>query len=110
MNVVYNRIIPVKGFSAINLFGVVFARKEFEPLHKSTIRHEAIHTAQAKEMLFVFFYVWYIIEWLIRLIQYRDKKEAYRSISFEREAYTKMYRVDYLEERRLFAWIKYLKK
>lgn len=32
MKVIYNPILPFKGFAAINLFGVVFARRECKPL------------------------------------------------------------------------------
>ena len=45
-----------------------------------TLNHEKIHTSQIKEMLYVFFYVWYVIV-VIRLL----KGNAYRNISFERE-------------------------
>nr|DAU35071.1 MAG TPA: hypothetical protein [Caudoviricetes sp.] len=37
--------------------------------------------------MWIGFYLWYIIEYLIRLIMYRDTKLAYKNISFEREAY-----------------------
>ena len=43
------------------------------------------HTAQMKEMLYIFFYLWYVVEWIIRLFM---KGNAYRNISFEREAYS----------------------
>lgn len=55
MKVIYNNLIPVKGFVAINLFGVVFARKMYEPLGRATIQHEEIHTAQMRELLYVGF-------------------------------------------------------
>lgn len=58
------------------------------------------------------FYVLYIIEWLIRLIQYR--KDAYYQISFEREAYDlqEEYRKPCTERRsrHSFNWFKYYKK
>lgn len=82
MKVIYNIIIPFKGFSAINLFGIVFARKEYKELGRRTLNHEAIHTAQMKEMLYVFFYLWYVIEWIIKLFRYG--RNAYENISFER--------------------------
>lgn len=85
MKILYNTLIPFPGFTAINLFGVIFARKECEPLSKQTLNHEAIHTAQMKEMLYVGFYLWYVIEWLVKLFIYGE--QAYRNISFEREAY-----------------------
>lgn len=33
------------------------------------------------------YYVWYGIEYLIRLTKYRDRDKAYRMIAFEQEAY-----------------------
>lgn len=33
------------------------------------------------------YYAWYLIEYLIRLIIYRDSDKAYRMIAFEQEAY-----------------------
>lgn len=100
MKIIYNDVIPFKGFAAINLFGVLFARKSSEPLTQTTIRHEKIHTAQMKELLYVGFYVLYFVEWLFRLI---TTKNAYRNISFEREAYDNQRKVNYLETRKHFA-------
>ena len=45
MKIIYNKIIPFRGFIAINLFGILFAREE---LNAVTINHEKIHTAQMK--------------------------------------------------------------
>ena len=66
-----------------------------------------IHTAQMKEMLYVFFYVWYVVEWLVRLFM---KGNAYRNISFEREAYGNERYIAYIGERKRYAWVGYLKK
>lgn len=74
------------------------------------INHESIHTAQMKEMLYVFFYLWYVIEWLVRLVQYRNARTAYRNIGFEREAYMNQGNMGYLQGRGRYAWVKYLKK
>ena len=110
MKIIYNRFLPPKGFVAINICGIVFARQSFNPLSKRTKRHEAIHTHQMVELLFVVFYLWYGIEWIARLIQYRNKNEAYRNISFEREAYANDNDTNYLKRRKLYAFIRYLKK
>ncbi len=40
MIIIYNKFIPLKGFRAMNLCGILFARKEFEPLSVWTINHE----------------------------------------------------------------------
>ena len=103
MKVIYNNIIPFRGFSAINLFGVIFAREEYKPLGKRTLNHEAIHTAQMKELLYVGFYLWYVVEWLVKLFIYG--KEAYRNVSFEREAYQYAGYEGYLSIRKRYRWI-----
>ena len=108
MKVIYNKYLPIKDYVAINLFGIIFARKEFNPLSRITENHERIHTAQMKELLFVFFYLWYGIEWLVRLFQYRDSKEAYLNISFEREAYKNQKDMGYLKARKKYRNLKYL--
>ena len=106
MKIIYNNIIPVKGFSAINLFGFVFSRKECAPLSESTINHERIHTAQMKELLYVFFYLFYLLEWLIKLFRYG--KRSYYNISFEREAYSNEYDASYLRKRKRYSFLKHI--
>ena len=108
MKIVRNNIIPFKGFKAVNLFGVLFVRKD-AVIGSVDINHEAIHTEQMKELLYVFFYLWYVVEWLVRLVMYRNAHTAYRNISFEREAYMNQGNVSYLQGRGRYAWWKYLK-
>ena len=69
MKIIYNSIIPFKGFLAINLFGILFVRNEYKNngLTQSTINHESIHTEQIKELGYVFFYIMYIGHVLIKL-------------------------------------------
>lgn len=100
MRIIYNKIIPFKGFSAINLFGVVFARRESR-ITPHCINHEKIHTAQMRELGYVGFYILYFLEWLYRLCV--DTKRAYRAISFEQEAYAHQHNYDYLNSRKHFA-------
>jgi len=107
MKIIYNSILPIKGYAAINLFGVVFVRKEYNPASPRLLNHESIHTAQMKEMLYIFFYLWYGVEWLIRWVGYGfDTKKAYRNIFFEREAYNNDVNLDYLKKRKLFSWLR----
>lgn len=107
MKIVRNSIIPFKGFKAINLFGILFVRGN-AVITGADINHEEIHTAQMKEMLYVLFYLWYVLEWLVRLVQYRDAMEAYRNISLEREAYACERDMGYLQRRKAFAWTGYV--
>ena len=104
MKIIKNNIIPLKGFAAINLFGVLFVRKNVKITAK-LLRHEAIHTEQIKEMLYIFFYIWYGIEWIINFIKYRDAITAYYNIRFEREAYQNEDKIDYLSKRMPFTWM-----
>lgn len=79
-------------------------------MKKVELDHEYIHTMQQIEMLFLFFYLWYGIEYLVRLVQYRgNRMQAYYNISFEREAYANEKYPDYKLYRRLYSWTKYLK-
>ncbi len=102
MKQIINNILPPKGFLCINLFGILFCRRQ---LNSIDINHELIHTAQMKEMLYVFFYIWYVIEWFIKLFIYQDSNSAYRNISFEREAYENQDNLDYLKTRKHYGWI-----
>lgn len=106
MRIVYNNIIPFKGFKCINLFGVLFVRKGCTMGDKD-FNHEAIHTAQMKEMLYLFFYLAYLIEWFIKLIRFRNSLKAYYEISFEKEAYRNEEDLGYLKHRKHFNQYKH---
>ncbi len=98
MKVIYNSLIPFRGFKCVNLFGILFVR-EGCTMSPADYNHEAIHTAQMKELLYAPFYLLYLLEWLWRLIQFRDGRKAYRNISHEREAYDNQAIPDYLTNR-----------
>lgn len=106
MKIIRQNILPPKGFLAINLFGLLFCKKDAE-INDVIVNHESIHTAQMKEMLYIPFYLWYVTEWLVKLL---FKGNAYRNISFEREAYDNQYNLNYLKERKRYNWIKRLFK
>lgn len=91
----------------LNLFGTFWV-KDPSWIDKYVVNHERIHTAQQREMLFLPFYIVYVLEWLVRLIQYRNHHKAYMNISFEREAYFNGNDLGYLPRRRHFAWLRYL--
>ena len=106
MKIIQNKIIPFgKNFLAINLFGVIFAKGYISP---QTANHEYIHTLQQREMLFIFFYLWYVVEWVYKAFRYRGYEKGYFNISFEREAYTYGHDLSYPARRRHFAWTKFL--
>lgn len=108
MKIIYNTIIPIKGYKAVNILGVLFARKGAR-LTEEDIRHEEIHTAQMKETLYVIFYLWYAVEWIIRVIANGFKPhDAYRALLFEQEAYRHQGEEGYLEKRELWSFIKHM--
>lgn len=109
MKIIYTKRFPFMGkdFIAMNLFGMIIARKGIY-LSPTSVFHERIHTAQMREMLYVFFYLWYVIEWLIRILFCFSASKAYWNISFEREAYDNESNPAYLQQRKHYRWMKYL--
>lgn len=88
-------------------FGIYFRDKESLD-NKKTINHESIHWKQQLEMLVIFFYIWYLVEWFIRI--FINGRQAYISISFEQEAYGNDRNLTYLKNRKPYSWFKYLNK
>lgn len=98
-------------FVGITLFPFIFIKKDYydrvsEEKREKTIRHETIHFKQQIEMLVLFFYLWYGIEYLIKMVKYGE--DAYRNLSFEREAYENEKDINYLETRTVWSFIKYI--
>ena len=105
MKIVRSRYLPpLRRHVAINLFGVFFVHPNVH-VNERLINHERIHTAQLLEMGIIGFYLWYVIEWMVRLMR---RGNAYRQISMEREAYENQRDLDYLAKRRHYAWRHYL--
>lgn len=107
MKIIENNILPPRGYKAITILNMIFVRHGVK-LSDTDIRHESIHWAQEKELLIVGFYLLYVLEFLVRLLLMRNWHKAYRSISFEQEAYDKQYNMSYLAERKHYRWTKYL--
>jgi hypothetical protein len=96
-----------KQYVAITIWPFIFINKLYIG-DDVLINHEKIHIKQQLELLWLPFFIWYIIEFLIRLIQYKNWHTAYLNISFEREAFQNECNFDYLENRKLFNFINYL--
>lgn len=106
--VIRNRVIPFKGYAAINLFGVIFVRLQVK-VNPVLLNHELIHTKQMKETWYIGFYLLYLIFWFLLLFKYRFKSNAaYRHIPFEVEAYANERKMNYLCQRSSYSWLKYL--
>lgn len=72
------------------------------------LHHERIHLRQQLEMGFLLFYLWYFIEYFVRYLHYRNHYQAYRNISFEREAFRHESTSAYLRQRRFWAFRDFL--
>ena len=71
-------------------------------------QHETIHYRQQLEFLFVGQWLLYGLFWLLMFAKYRDGRAAYWNNPFEREAYTHELDPHYLEDRKLYAWRRYI--
>ena len=104
---VFKYLIP-KGFRGFTFFPYVFLSDEKDKSDDLLLNHERIHIRQQLELLVIPFFLWYIVEFLIRLIQFRDRRKAYYNISFEREAYAKEKDLNYLKKRPFFSFFTFL--
>ena len=73
------------------------------------LNHERIHLRQQLELGILPFYVWYLLEYIVRRFQYGNHYVAYLNISFEREAFAHDADLDYLKARPFWAFRRYLR-
>ena len=129
---IYSSIIPFKGYIALTVAPFVFIRKDKKQKYTPTTnRHETIHAQQQVETTIFGVFLslmflclgsgwWsfilsglyieiYLLEWLIKLVLCGfNTDKAYKSISFEQEAYYNQGKVDYLILRNDFEWVGYI--
>ncbi|AOW20393.1 hypothetical protein [Urechidicola croceus] len=107
MIIISKHIIPDK-FVGLTIFPFIFLKNKDLKGNRTLVNHEKIHLKQQLELLWVPFFLWYSVEFLIKLIIYKNWHEAYRNISFEKEAYQNESNFNYLNQRKLFAFLKLL--
>ncbi|GAA4960254.1 hypothetical protein GCM10023315_05200 [Algibacter aquimarinus] len=101
-------LIP-KGYNGLTIFPFIFLKRKALKQDSVLVNHERIHLKQQLELFVLAFYLCYFIEFLIRLIRYKNWNKAYKNISFEREAYSNEFNLEYLESRPIWAFLKYLR-
>ena len=106
--ILFSKYLVPKGYTGITIYPFVFLKNRQLKNDTVLINHEKIHLRQQIELLIVPFYIIYLIEFLIRLVQYKKWYLAYRNISFEREAYRNENDLNYLKSRSFWKYIKYL--
>ena len=97
-----------RGFIGITLYPFIFLKRKDLKHDAELVNHEKIHLKQQKELLIIFFYLLYFIEWIIKIIIYKNSNLAYKNISFEREAYINESNLYYLENRKFWAFLNYI--
>ncbi|MFT4645409.1 MAG: hypothetical protein ACI8ZX_001825 [Planctomycetota bacterium] len=102
------KIISFNFARAMALFPFIIINNEHLRSDRILINHEKIHIRQQGELLVVFFYLWYFSEFFLRFLRHKSRQKAYENISFEREAYANECRLDYLKERKIWSFWKYL--
>lgn len=130
--IIYTRILRPLRLRGIALYPFILLKeKPTDTGMIVTLNHERIHIRQQEECLVLClpfiawlafsvsqwmwlwclvnpFYLWYITEYLVYRVRYRNHSQAYFSISFEKEAYDNQYDETYLKYRHSFTWLNYL--
>ena len=108
MILVCRQLLKNTKISGITLYPFILLKKKEDLQNRILINHERIHLRQQVELLVVFFYIWYVIEYYYWVIKLKDHYLAYKSISFEREAYAMENDLNYLEQRKVWSFLKYI--
>ncbi len=100
--------ILAKSFVALTIYPFILVKETSCKDNFVLINHEKIHLKQQIELLWIIFFIWFGVEYIIRLIKYKNSYLAYKNISFEREAYANEHNLDYLKTRKFYSFFKYL--
>lgn len=107
--ILISKYLVPRGYTGITIFPFVFLKQKALKNDMILINHEKIHLRQQLELFIIPFYVIYVIEFFVRVIQYKNWYTAYRNISFERESYQNEANLSYLKERNFWSFLKYLR-
>ena len=104
--IVAKYLIP-KGFRGVTIYPFILVKYREDLNDSIFINHEKIHIRQQVELLIIPFFIWYLVEYLVRLLQYKNGYLAYKNISFEREAYSEESNLLYLNNRPFYRFCKF---
>jgi hypothetical protein len=107
-NKILVNILTLNFAHSITLFPFIFIKYKSYKENKVLINHEKIHIRQQLELLVIPFYILYLLDFLIKFMKLKSKKEAYLNIFFEKEAYTNQNDFKYIKKRKLWAFINYI--
>lgn len=97
-----------RNYVGLSLWPFIFLKNTDLKHDHVLINHERIHLQQQKELLILPFYIFYLVEWILKSIHYLDFYEGYQNISFEREAYANEKDLSYPKSRPAFGFIKHI--
>ena len=107
--ILISKYLVPKGYTGVTIYPFVFLKDHNLKEDDVLVNHESIHLKQQLELLVLPFYILYGFEFLFRLVQYKRWKTAYRNISFEREAYSNEDNLGYLNTRKNWRFLKYIR-
>ena len=105
---IFSKYLFFSTFNAIAIWPFIILKDKELKNDFILINHENIHLHQQREMLWLPFFLFYIIEYFIKLIIYKKPKLAYFNLSFEREAYQNEQNLTYLRNRKFWNFLNYL--
>ncbi|MDH3321359.1 MAG: hypothetical protein OEM04_00125 [Flavobacteriaceae bacterium] len=105
---IFSKYLFFSTFNALAVWPFIFLKEKELKNNMILLNHENIHLHQQKELLWLFFFLFYLIEFIVKLIIYKQPKIAYFNLSFEREAYQNEHNLDYVRQRRVWNFLKYL--
>ncbi|MFN8436204.1 MAG: hypothetical protein U0V72_01095 [Cytophagales bacterium] len=101
---------PMSKFSAMALFPPLILLWKKSELHNYRLyKHECIHHRQMLETLIIPFYIIYLLEYFYSRFKGRNQLDAYRFISFEREAYRGEHVKNYASKPRWYGFTKFFR-
>jgi hypothetical protein len=102
------RTFLLKNYHGMTLWPFLLVSKRQDVNDTTFMNHENIHAAQQKELLIIFFYLWYAVDYLRHRIT-KSHHAAYRNIIFEKEAYAMERDLHYLNRRKNWAFLSFKK-
>ena len=108
MIVVVCKFIFIQNYYGISLCPFIVVKNKSLKNDMVFMNHEKIHLRQQLELLVLPFYIWYLSEYFVKLIKYKNHHKAYCDISFEKEAYYHENNLAYLKKRKFWAFLKHL--
>lgn len=105
--IVHFSLLIHKNFRAFAFYPFIFIKNKEDLTNKSLINHEKIHLKQQIELLIIFFFIIYFLEFIWNYFRLKSFMMAYRNISFEKEAYQNESNQNYLKTRKRYSFFKY---